>query len=196
MSKKVLYLDVETTGMDPLRNDIIQLAAIVEIDGKVVAEKNLKCQPLDWDNVSIEAINISGNTIESLQSYMPPAEAYKEFLALLDSHVDKYAPEDKFYPSGYNLSFDLGFISHFFKKQGNNYWGSYIKWKGIDPLPLLHYLEYRGKISLSNYKLVTVCEYFGIELTAHDALSDAKAVKEILRILEEKFYLTAPSAVI
>jgi DNA polymerase III epsilon subunit-like protein len=32
---------------------------------------------------------------------------------------------------------------------------------------------------LDNYKLTTVCEFFGIEFKAHDALADIKATREL-----------------
>lgn len=186
--KKVIYLDVETTGMHPIKHDIIQLAAIIEIDGQIVAEENIRCQPSDWNTVSSEALAVSGTTTEQLKTYILPAEAYNRFTTLLNKYVDRYKPEDKFYPAGYNLNFDLGFINSFMKKHNDNYLGSYLNWKRIDPLPLLHFLEYQGKITLPNFKLSTVCEHFSIELQAHDALSDVKATRELLKLLQEKYY--------
>jgi exonuclease I len=42
-------------------------------------------------------------------------------------------------------------------------------------------MDYKGEITLQNYKLETVAGHFGIELKAHDALSDVKATREIIR---------------
>lgn len=36
MNKKLLYIDVETTGILPAFNGIVELAIIIEIDDKVV----------------------------------------------------------------------------------------------------------------------------------------------------------------
>jgi oligoribonuclease (3'-5' exoribonuclease) len=33
---KIFWFDTETTGLDPVVNSIVQLAAIIEIDGEVV----------------------------------------------------------------------------------------------------------------------------------------------------------------
>lgn len=45
MMKKVLWLDLETTGIDPDRHGIIQFAALVEINGELVDALEIKMQP-------------------------------------------------------------------------------------------------------------------------------------------------------
>jgi DNA polymerase-3 subunit epsilon len=40
--KKLLYLDLETTGLDPKTNSIHEIGAIVEIDGFVAGEFEIK----------------------------------------------------------------------------------------------------------------------------------------------------------
>lgn len=53
---KVLYFDCETTGTDPIEQDITQISGLIEIDGKVVDKFNFRCQPLNWDGISPEAL--------------------------------------------------------------------------------------------------------------------------------------------
>jgi DNA polymerase III epsilon subunit-like protein len=38
--KKTLYIDTETTGTDPAKHGLIQLACIAEIDGEVAEERS------------------------------------------------------------------------------------------------------------------------------------------------------------
>ena len=45
--KKALYFDVETTGLNPYKNDIIQFACLVEINGEVKEEFETKVAPHD-----------------------------------------------------------------------------------------------------------------------------------------------------
>jgi DNA polymerase III subunit epsilon len=177
---KILYFDTETTGISPEKNDIVQLSGMVEIDGKVVEEFNLRCQPFSFENVQREALEVTGLTLTDLMSYPKPDVLYDEFIDILMRYVDKYDKNDKFYPAGYNVRFDLEFMNQFFKKNGDNYWGSFCNWKAIDGLPMMHFLELCNHVSLPNYKLSTVCEFFGIEIDAHDALSDIRATKQLL----------------
>ena len=56
-----------------------------------------------------------------------------------------------------------------------------------DPYPVLTYLKTLGKIEIENLKLVTVCDYFKIQIDAHDAMSDILATKKLIEILDEFF---------
>ena len=66
---KILYFDTETTGTDPLRNDIIDLAVIIEVDGKVEHEESIKMQPLDYSTVELKALEVNGMTIEQIKTF-------------------------------------------------------------------------------------------------------------------------------
>lgn len=183
---KIIYFDVETTGKDSVLNDIIQLAGIVEIDGEVKETFNLRMQPFSYENIVREALEVNHTSIEDLHIYPEPREAYKEFVQLLSKYADKYNPSDKFYPAGFNVSFDLGFLREFFIKNGDKYFGSWFSYRFIDPLPILYLLEVKGQIRLDNYKLSTVCEHLNISINAHDALSDIEATKEVIKFVMEK----------
>ncbi|HYD35527.1 MAG TPA: 3'-5' exonuclease [Vitreimonas sp.] len=177
---KILYFDVETTGRDAVKNDITQLSGALEIDGNIVEEFNYRLQPINWDTVEPEALEVTGISLEELKTFPTPDKAYKSFLAMLDKHISKFDRTDKFYPAGYNVRFDLDFLGNFFKKNGNNYFGSYCNWKAIDPLPILQFMDAHKMIALENYKLSTVCNHFGIEIQAHDAMSDIMATKKLI----------------
>jgi len=178
--KKVLYFDTETTGLDPVRNDIIQLAGLVEIDGEIKDEFNIRCLPFSFENISPEALEVHGITIEELKKYQSPQSAYREFMGVLSKHCNKFDRSDKFYPAGFQVNFDINFLSEWFKKNGDTYLGSWLNWKAIDPLSILRWFDYMGIISLPSYKLEKVCEHYGIEIDAHDALSDIKATREVM----------------
>ena len=178
--KKTLFFDVETTGLDPVKNSIIQISGIIDIDGVIAEEFNYFCAPDKDAEISTEALKVIGKTKEELLSYPLPDVMYSQFLTLIEKHVDKYDKSDKFYPAGYNVRFDLDFIQSFFKKRGNQFGtGSYQNWRVVDVLSIAHYLNYTGKLDLENYKLATVCKHFGIEIKAHDAMSDIRATREL-----------------
>ncbi len=181
MDKKILYADTETTGTNPVLHDVIQFAFIVEINGAIVDTAEFKAQPFSYENINPEALEINKTTIEQIKTYPSPRETYQKIVNFFCKHIDKYDRADKFYPAGYNLHFDLDFISQFFVKNGDKYFGSFCNWKRIDPLPFLYNMDFLGKISLPNYKLETVCNHFGIQIQAHDALSDILATREVIK---------------
>jgi DNA polymerase-3 subunit epsilon len=186
--KKILWQDVETTGLDPVKNDIIQLAGIIEIDGQVVEEFDFKCQPFFYENISQEALDVHEITIDQIKSFEMPLKIQREFASVLGNHCDKFDRSDKFYPAGYNSKFDIDFLAQWFNKCGDKYLGSWINWRALDPLPLLYLMDYRGHISLPNYKLETVANFFGISIKAHDALSDVRAAREIWYKITKEFF--------
>lgn len=184
---KILYFDCETTGRDPIKNDIVQISGIVEIDGIVKNTFNYKMQPADYANIEPEALAVTGYTVEEMKTWQHPQLAFKSLLGVFNRFINKYDKNDKFTPAGYNVRFDLDFLQSFFKKNGEMYGcGSYQNWKAIDGLPLMHFLEGIGAISLPNYKLSTVCEHYGIAIKAHDAMSDITATRELLLLLKKK----------
>ncbi len=50
---KVLWFDVETTGLNAVKNDIITIAGIIDIDHVTKEKFYFKVQPRDWDNISV-----------------------------------------------------------------------------------------------------------------------------------------------
>lgn len=182
---KIFYFDVETTGLDPRRNDIIQLAYIVEINGEVKEEGEFKLQPMNYDTIEKGALEVNKTTIEQLKTYLQPWLGHVQIVKLLDKYIDKYKKQDKFLPAGYKVKFDMDMFRAFFFKNNHKYFGSYFGYHMLDPVPFLMFLEYKGLIKLDSYKLVDVCKYFGIEIQAHDALSDIRATRELIHKLME-----------
>lgn len=183
MSKKILWFDVETTGLDPKKNAIIQLAALIDIDGVIVDELELLIQPHDGAKIDDVALEINGRRPEEIikQPFMQPAQALSELLKFMNKHVDQYDKKDKFFIGGYNARFDTDFLSEFFRRLGSKYLGSYINWTILDPMYIINIMIYTGVLKLDNRQLLTVCNSFGIELgaDAHDAIADIKATREL-----------------
>jgi DNA polymerase III, epsilon subunit and related 3''-5'' exonucleases len=185
--KKILWFDTETTGLDPVKNDIIQLAGLIEIDGKMVEEFDFKCAPFSCENISQEALSIHGMTKEQILKFPMPEKIQCDFTELLAKHCDKFNKADKFYPAGFNVKFDIDFLAQWFKKCGDNYLGSWINWRALDPLPMLYMMDFKGELSLPNYKLETVAKHFGVDLfRVHDAISDVRATRLLMNLLMQR----------
>ena len=180
MTKKTLWFDLETTGTDSRFHGIIQFAGIIEIDGVLVDELNIMMQPHPGAVIDAEAMSVHGITANDITGFIPHDEGYRQILAFFDKHVSKFDRDDKMYPAGFNVRFDVEFLQVMFKRFQTYGIGSYLNWRTVDPLTFLYFLDYTGWISLPNYKLSTVCEHFGIQLDkAHDALHDVKATRDL-----------------
>lgn len=183
-SKKALFFDTETTGLNPWKNDICQIACLIEIDGEIKAEFESKVRPFNIDNCDQKALDIHGYTVKDLEKFPAADKVHLKIKDFWGRFINKYDKMDKFTPIGYNVRFDMDFTQNFFKKNNDSYFSSFVNWKTVDPMYKLYEMDYQGKISLPNYKLVTVCQHFGIEIKAHDAMGDIKATRELLRILQ------------
>ncbi len=179
MKNKIFWLDTETSGLDAVRNDILQIAYIIEIDKEVKEKGQFYCQPFSFDNLEQSALDINCLEIAQIKTFPSPQEIHKKIKAVLEKYVDKYDKNDKFSMTGYNVQFDFKFLQEFFKKSGDFYFGSLLDYHTMDILSLVYIMQFKGKINLPNYKLVTVCEALGIELQAHNAMSDIEATRKV-----------------
>lgn len=183
---KILYFDVETTGLDPVTHEIVQLAYIIEVDGREVAARDLLMRPLHPERADPRALEVNGRTLEELERYAHPFTQYQSLIGDLSGCIDKYNRDDKAHVAAFNGRFDLDFLSAWFKSLGDQYLGSWINWKLVDPMALCHWADYRGKIKYENYKLGTVAANLGITMTkAHDALSDVRALRDMVHKMSE-----------
>lgn len=143
---KVLWIDTETLSFNPERADIIQIAGMIEIDGKCVERFNWMIRPEEYDDENnIEGIwkfheeNL-GLTKDDILDGIPAEEVYKEFVQMLNKYCDKYNRADKFALGGYNVQFDLGKLNGWFKHFGDNYLFSYISSIKYDPMYIVPFI--------------------------------------------------------
>lgn len=187
---KILYFDTETTGRLPWKHEIVQFAAIVEINGKIVDQLEIKIQPTKFSDIDEEAIAVHGFTVEQMKTFTPTRKAWRVIRDLFNHHVNKFDKNDKFYPAGHNVGFDLDMLQSFWRQFDRYGTGSYQNWRALDTRSLANLLVAFGKIDVPDVKLGTLCELYGIEIDAHDALSDVKATRELLyKMREESFGL-------
>lgn len=181
---KILYLDCETSGLDVGKHDIMQLGMIYEVDGVVQKEYCFFMRP-DLTKVDQSALDTTGFTMEQIAAFPEQRVVFPQIVSVLDAMVDKFNRDDKLTLIGYNIRFDLGFVSELFRKNENFYLGSYISWKDVDILYLMYIHDFLGTHKLANYRLKTVAEIYGFIFKAHDALEDARAT----RFLTHKFLM-------
>jgi len=185
---KILFFDTETTGLDPIKNDILTIGGIIEIDGEVKEEFYLEIQPFSYENISQYALDVNGLKIEDIKKYMTPEEGYRKLKSIFSKYINKYDKKDKFICVGHNVKFDIDFLTNLFLKNGDKYLGSFIDYHFLDTMVILNIMMYQKAIQLENCKLVTASEFFGIKLDAHNAMNDIRATKELFEILNKKMY--------
>ncbi|HEC64727.1 MAG TPA: 3'-5' exonuclease [bacterium] len=182
---KLFFCDVETTGINPVSNAITQFSGILEIDGEYVDQIDIHLQPHEGADIEDQALEVQGITRESLKhpDRLSPEQAYNRIKTILDHHIDKYQKTDKLFFIGYNcLSFDMPFTRKLFERNGDNYFGSWFWFPGIDVMAIAAagLMDRRHKIK--NFKLATVCEAYGIQVDPariHDSMYDIEITRQL-----------------
>ncbi len=185
--EKLLFFDLETTGLDPVKNGIHQIAMTIFIDGKTSYRLNLKVKPFEGAIVEDSALSVCGVTKNDLELYIPMTEAYGLIIDMLGLFVDKYDKQDKFHLAGYNnASFDNQFLRQFFIQNNDKYFGSWFWSDSIDVMVLASNKLKSLRHEMENFKESTVAKKSGIELDEtklHDALYDLDICYKIYKLV-------------
>jgi DNA polymerase III alpha subunit (gram-positive type) len=173
---KLLFADTETTGLKPLECDVIQVGAVVMDNRKVLAEVDLKCQPVNWDAISPYALKVNNNTIESLKKLEDPKLAWKKFYTFINAHFNG----EKYILGGQNIKFDRAFLNAWWDKHKDPDAPEFESYFEEDALELMHItktMKKHGLLDVENVKLGTIVEALNIKVDGnlHDALTDIKA---------------------
>ena len=179
---KVFWLDLETGGLEPKTNPILQLGCIIEIDGRRIWERKLICRGFDGCEIHPKALEVNGLDSKKVKQWPSEDELYKSLLEILHKFVNRYDKTDKFVIGGYNVSFDVGFLREMFKRQGDPYFGAWFAFQFIDPSSIVRFIQYAGAMDeFARMKLVDLAKHFEVDRPdAHDALADVEMTIDVV----------------
>ena len=161
-----VLVDIETTGLSPINDDIIEIGAIKVENNKMVDTFN---QLIKIDRSLPPFItNLTGITDEMLKTGKMPDEVFKEFVNFIGDSVI----------IGHNVNFDLGFLSNKCKK--------YLDYNLVNDYIDTLYLARRLVPHSVNYKLGTLANLFNVSYKgAHRGLKDVEITYEVYNRLRE-----------
>lgn len=167
MTDSFVCIDLETTGLDPKRDRIIEIGAVKVEQGKVTGEWETFVDP--HRKLEKRIVELTGIRDEQLAGAEKISEILPELFAFLGDHV----------LLGHSVLFDFAFL----KKAAVNERLTFER-QGIDTLRIARkYLK-----DLESRSLESLCKYYGIPHNAHRALADARATASLYWKLLEEFY--------
>lgn len=171
MINSYISIDLETTGLNPKQDKIIEIGAIKIVDGVKVDTFSTFVNP--GRRLEERIVELTGITQKQVDN-APPIEAVLP--GLMDFLED-------FTLLGHHILFDYSFL----KKAAVNQKLSFEK-QGIDTLRIARvYLP-----QLEHRTLEYLCHYYRIPHSAHRALGDAEAASQLYQILTREYYGQEP----
>lgn len=155
-----VVLDIETTGLSPSKNEIIELAAIKVKNNKVLEVYNKLIKP--QENISELITSITNISKEMIENSPTIDEIISDFYGFIKDEII----------IGYNVCFDLKFIND----KCNKYLGFSISNKYIDVMRLVKMIF----PNIHHYKQTDIADLFNINIdSAHRALKDCEICNSI-----------------
>jgi DNA polymerase III subunit epsilon len=184
---KTLWMDLETTGLDPIKDKIVEIAIIYE-NGEELKTFH-KYVYYDVYPESFEYVKNINNLNEDFlkEKGVKESEMYIDLLAFLNSIIEQFDREDKAVIAGYCVNFDIQFLRSLFLNYSNKFYGSYFVSCYVDVFCFIADEVKRDKLKLDNYKLKTVCDYYKVDIKAHSAMSDIESTKQLYKRIQLPF---------
>lgn len=191
--ERLCFCDLETGGLDPLMHPIIQLAAIA-VDSELQALESFEMK-VRFDEAEADPNSLSANHYDRelwKQEAVPAVDAAKHFARFLRRHatVDMVSKTGKPYCVAQLVAhngerFDGPFLHEWYRKLGIYCPARYMV-LCTKQRALWLFDEDKTLTPPTNFKLGTLCEFFGVKLSAelaHDALNDVRAMVELYRAM-------------
>lgn len=167
------FIDIETTGLDVLKHEIIEIGCvIVTPELQVVEEFELKVKPKHIERADATSLKISHYD----------KTAWKGAYALKDAMRTFSEKTKGIIMVGQNVAFDSSFLEHAFSKTKIKNSMHYHK---LDTISIA-WAKFHKDLDFEHFSLREMCLRFGIKNVApHTALSDARATLELYKKLME-----------
>jgi len=206
--KDIIVFDLETTSKFPLTTEICQLAACC-VDARSLEIKdsfNTYMQPLEWDKIEQEALDVNRLTREFLKEQIMPQVAWLNFVNWVQKFNKGKQKTDTYRAPimcGYNVrGFDKIIVDRYAEKYGpydekrqcNKLFNGMVIFDILDHM--WFWLE--SMSDPEDLKLTSVMRYLGFAeeaiANAHGAVSDVEATAQIaIRLLKLQRRLTQPT---
>ncbi len=168
MAEKFVAVDIETTGLNPTTERIIEIGAVSVENGKITGEFDMLINP--GRQLSSFITGLTGITDAMLENALTIQEALPHFLEFVGEDI----------LLGHHLSFDYSFL----KKNIVNIRGNFER-LGMDTLKIAR----KALPGLESYSLSSLCGHYHIKnVHAHRACDDARATVELYFCLKEECY--------
>ena len=165
------FIDIETTGINILDNEIIEIGCVLTTPKfKIIEEFEIKIKPKNIYTANKTSLKITHYNEEDWQSASDLADAIEILLVKTKDCI----------MVGQNVAFDVSFLEYNFARLGLSNMMHYHK---LDTISIA-WAKFNKKRDFEHFSLREMCKYFGIKNeNPHSALSDARATFKLYKKL-------------
>jgi len=172
--RPLVFIDLETSGLDFLRHEILEIGCLV-VDPQTLEVKKefeVKVKPESLAKADPEALRMIGYSITGWRRAKSLKTALKE--------LNRLAPGGMFV--GWNISFDRPFLEKAAREKGIILDFDY-HWLDVMSIAYERFLKEK---KVNRFRLNFICEFLGIPRgRSHRAMSDTVAVLAVYRRLRQ-----------
>lgn len=175
----LIFVDTETTGLNPLEHEIIEIALVrvrqtwgkgEQPQFELIEEWSTKILPENIATANPDSLRVTGYTVNGWKDAIPCIDAMREFATRTEGGI----------MVAHNVAFDSAFIdatlARFTIENPMHY-------HRLDTVSMA-YAVLHNTPDVGRYSLAELCKHFGITNTnAHSALADARADFELFKKL-------------
>lgn len=165
------FIDIETTGLNLLKHEIIEIGCVVTTpDFKLIEEFEIKIKPERIEDADPVALKVNQYENRNWEDAILPKEAIKFLAEKVKDCI----------MVGHNVAFDAGFLEYAFNKLQI---GNTMHYHKLDTVSIA-WAKFHNDPNFEHFSLHEMCSRFGIKNEhAHTALSDARATFELYKKL-------------
>ncbi len=171
MSNRLLFIDTETGGVDPIDHSLFSIGIVVWENGNMIFEDDIyikdtvykaTAQALAINNINISQIDESGLDKQDV-------------IKRLKTIKKEYFNDTIMTAAGHNIGFDISFLKQLYKDSKFNFLDDFSH-RTIDTSSILQFLFFSGKLEKNISSSDVAFQHFNIEVgQRHTALDDCRA---------------------
>lgn len=181
--QRYIFIDVETTGLNPEENDVIEVAMLVYDDDNEIARMSTQLRSAPG-LIDLNALKVNKVRLNELYSASTGDDEVREAVVRnLAQFLIDYVTKDTWFV-GHHVSFDYSFLKALFETYGLDITRLFSPINLLCTKQIAMFLQDRGEMDLKNFRMITLWnELFEgegeYEDNAHSAMKDAMMVKDI-----------------
>lgn len=175
--RPVLWLDVETGGLNPHTADLLTVGLHAPPVGRLPATDQLLMLSRERYRAGAEALSVNRLSLSRLREQGQPPEAVDAFVAELLTRLHR--AERGLHLGGHNLDFDLWFVEVQLPQTHAALHRSGTLRRQVDTARVAVLPIDAGLTATDRLSLAALCREFGVTPGNHDALGDAQAAARL-----------------